>query len=41
MIPREIAKSYSERVQRLMGYQWHGSLLGWFDDDLVEHDPAP
>lgn len=40
MVPREVAKSYSERVQRLMGYQWHGDLLGWFDEDLVEHDPA-
>jgi ectoine hydroxylase-related dioxygenase (phytanoyl-CoA dioxygenase family) len=29
-IPREVAGSYPERVRRLMGYQGHGRLLGWF-----------
>lgn len=29
-IPREVADSYPEPVRRLMGYQGHGRLLGWF-----------
>lgn len=29
-IPRSIAKSYSKRVQQLIGYQKHGTKLGWF-----------
>ena len=32
-IPREIAESYPERIQRLMGYQGHGELLGWYPDN--------
>lgn len=32
-IPREIAESYPERVRRLMGYQTHGRLLGWYPDN--------
>ena len=28
-IPRDIAKTYSPRVQQLMGYQKHGTKLGW------------
>lgn len=29
-IPREIADSYPERIRRLMGYQGHGHMLGWY-----------
>lgn len=29
-IPRDIAQTYSKRVQELMGYQKHGDKLGWF-----------
>lgn len=29
-IPRSISEGYSERVQQLMGYQKHGTKLGWF-----------
>ena len=29
-IPPEVADSYPERIRRLMGYQGHGRLLGWF-----------
>ena len=29
-ISRDLAKTYSERVQQLMGYQKHGNKLGWF-----------
>ena len=29
-VPRETAKTYSKRVQELMGYQKHGRKLGWF-----------
>lgn len=29
-IPREIADSYPEPIRRLMGYQGHGRLLGWY-----------
>ncbi|MEM7226069.1 MAG: phytanoyl-CoA dioxygenase family protein [Pseudomonadota bacterium] len=29
-IPRERAKSFSKRVQELIGYQKHGQKLGWF-----------
>ena len=29
-IPREHAKSFSKRVQALIGYQKHGQKLGWF-----------
>lgn len=30
VIPRDVAASYPERIQRLMGYQGHGRLLGWY-----------
>jgi ectoine hydroxylase-related dioxygenase (phytanoyl-CoA dioxygenase family) len=29
-IPREVADSYPERIRRLMGYQGHGRILGWY-----------
>lgn len=29
-IPREVAESYPDPVRRLMGYQGHGRLLGWY-----------
>lgn len=29
-IPREMAESYPERIRRLMGYQGHGRMLGWY-----------
>ncbi|HWA43717.1 MAG TPA: phytanoyl-CoA dioxygenase family protein [Hypericibacter adhaerens] len=29
-IPREVADSYPEPIRRLMGYQGHGRILGWF-----------
>lgn len=29
-IPREIADSYPEPIRRLIGYQGHGRLLGWW-----------
>lgn len=32
-IPREIAETYPEPVRRLMGYQGHGRLLGWYPDN--------
>ncbi|MDH3692429.1 MAG: phytanoyl-CoA dioxygenase family protein [Gammaproteobacteria bacterium] len=32
-VPREVAMSYPEHIQRLMGYQGHGSLLGWYPDN--------
>jgi ectoine hydroxylase-related dioxygenase (phytanoyl-CoA dioxygenase family) len=32
-VPREIASSYPERVQRLMGYQSHGEYLGVYPGD--------
>lgn len=32
-IPRKIAESYPERLRRLMGYQTHGRLLGWYPDN--------
>lgn len=32
-IPREIASAYPERIRRLMGYQGHGRLLGWYPDN--------
>jgi ectoine hydroxylase-related dioxygenase (phytanoyl-CoA dioxygenase family) len=32
-IPREIADSYPENLRRLMGYQGHGRLLGWWPDN--------
>jgi len=32
MVPRELAASYPDRIQRLMGYQGHGRLLGWYAD---------
>lgn len=31
MIPREIADSYPETIRRLLGYQGHGRLLGWYE----------
>jgi ectoine hydroxylase-related dioxygenase (phytanoyl-CoA dioxygenase family) len=30
MVPRELAATYPDRIQRLMGYQGHGRLLGWY-----------
>jgi ectoine hydroxylase-related dioxygenase (phytanoyl-CoA dioxygenase family) len=32
-IPREIADGYPERIRRLMGYQGHGRLLGWYPEN--------
>ena len=32
-VPREIAQTYPKRVQELMGYQRHGSMLGRYLDD--------
>jgi ectoine hydroxylase-related dioxygenase (phytanoyl-CoA dioxygenase family) len=32
MVPREMAASYPDPIQRLMGYQGHGRLLGWYAD---------
>lgn len=32
-IPREIAETYPEPLRRLMGYQGHGRLLGWYPDN--------
>jgi ectoine hydroxylase-related dioxygenase (phytanoyl-CoA dioxygenase family) len=32
-VPREIAEAYPERVRRLMGYQTHGRLLGWYPNN--------
>lgn len=32
-IPREIALSCPEPIRRLMGYQGHGRLLGWYPDN--------
>ena len=32
-VPRDIARSYPDRVQRLMGYQAHGQYLGVFPGD--------
>ncbi|MEP6388783.1 MAG: phytanoyl-CoA dioxygenase family protein [Halioglobus sp.] len=32
-VPREIARSYPDSVQRLMGYQAHGQYLGVFPED--------
>jgi ectoine hydroxylase-related dioxygenase (phytanoyl-CoA dioxygenase family) len=32
-IPREVASSYPEPIRRLMGYQGHGRLLGWYPDN--------
>lgn len=29
-IPRELADSYPEPIRRLMGYQGHGRILGWY-----------
>lgn len=29
-VPRDIAETYSKRVQELMGYKKHGNKLGWF-----------
>jgi ectoine hydroxylase-related dioxygenase (phytanoyl-CoA dioxygenase family) len=29
-IPRDVAGSYPERIRRLIGYQGHGRLLGWY-----------
>lgn len=29
-IPREVADSYPEPIRRLMGYQGHGRILGWY-----------
>ncbi len=38
-IPREMAESYPERIQRLMGYQGHGELLGWYPDNPDGYNP--
>lgn len=35
-VPREIAETYPDKVQRLIGYQRHGRLLGRFLDDPDE-----
>lgn len=32
-IPRDVAERYPEEVRRLMGYQGHGRLLGWYPDN--------
>lgn len=32
-IPREIAMSYPEKIQRLLGYQSHGTFLGKYPND--------
>ncbi len=32
-IPRAVADSYPERIRRLMGYQGHGRMLGWYPDN--------
>jgi len=32
-IPREVAESYPEPIRRLMGYQGHGRLLGWYPNN--------
>lgn len=32
-IPREVADSLPENIRRLMGYQGHGRLLGWYPDN--------
>ncbi|MGF1611582.1 MAG: phytanoyl-CoA dioxygenase family protein [Kiloniellales bacterium] len=32
-IPREVADGYPEPLRRLMGYQGHGRLLGWYPDN--------
>ncbi|MEM7565098.1 MAG: phytanoyl-CoA dioxygenase family protein [Pseudomonadota bacterium] len=36
-IPREIAESYPENIQRLMGYQSHGEALGVYPGDPDDH----
>lgn len=32
-VPHEVAMGYPERIRRLMGYQGHGRLLGWYPDN--------
>ena len=32
-VPRDIARTYPDRLQRLMGYQAHGEYLGVYPDD--------
>jgi hypothetical protein len=32
-IPRHIAASYPERIQKLIGYTGHGYGLGWYARD--------
>lgn len=32
-IPRDVAESYPEPIRRLMGYQGHGRLLGWYPNN--------
>ena len=32
-VPREIADSYPEPIRRLMGYQGHGRMLGWYPNN--------
>jgi ectoine hydroxylase-related dioxygenase (phytanoyl-CoA dioxygenase family) len=32
-IPRHIAASYPERIQKLIGYTGHGEMLGWYARD--------
>ncbi len=36
-VPRDIAEGYPERLRRLMGYQTHGRLLGWYPDNPDGH----
>ena len=31
-VPRDIARSYSEPVQRLLGYARHNNMLGWYPE---------
>lgn len=30
MVPRDVAESYPDRVRRLIGYECHGPILGWY-----------
>ena len=31
-VPRDVARSYSEPVQRLLGYATHNNMLGWYPE---------
>ncbi|TFG61572.1 MAG: phytanoyl-CoA dioxygenase family protein [Gemmatimonadales bacterium] len=40
-IPRDVAESYPEHIQRLLGYQSHGLLLGGYPGDPDGYWPKP